>query len=143
MSRIHHTITEIVATVYCEQKTVFDATVGDARPDSVREKTRQGVFEHLRFEVEGRTQAAIDKRCFIATQVYGADAPETVLLRAWRDAVLMQYMPGRMFVWFYYVVSPALVRLIVRLPAFVGPARAMLSALVNRIGRRWPALTGV
>ena len=93
----YHTITDIVGTVYCEQKVVFDRERGDARPLEVRAKAAAGTFEHLRFQVEGQTRAAIDRRCFIATAIYGPDAAETNFLRAWRDRVLMPAMVGRLF----------------------------------------------
>ena len=54
----YHTITDIVGTVYCEQKVVFDRERGDARPLEVRAKAAAGTFEHLRFQVEGQTRAA-------------------------------------------------------------------------------------
>ena len=38
MPRPYHAITSIVATVYCEQKTVFDRGHGDAWPLAVRVK---------------------------------------------------------------------------------------------------------
>lgn len=82
MKRKYHSITDIVATVYCEQKTVFDRTRGDARPLSVRAKAVAGTLDHVRFQVEGRTRQAIDQRCFIASHVFGPDAQETNWLRA-------------------------------------------------------------
>jgi flagellar hook assembly protein FlgD len=48
-------------------------------------------------------------QCFIATAVYGSEtAAELDTLRAFRDKVLMQNALGRMFVNFYYAVSPPL-----------------------------------
>ena len=45
--------------------------------------------------------------CFIATAVYGSNnSPEVKLLRLWRDAVLLKRYFGRIFVKFYYKVSP-------------------------------------
>ena len=137
MSQRHHTITEIVDTVYCEQKAVFDKTIGDARPADVLAKARQGTFEHLRFEVEGRTQAVIDKRCFIASRVFGVDAPETVFLRAWRDAVLQRSFAGRAFVRVYYAASPGVVGVLDSLPGLARFARAFLVLLVRCVARFW------
>ena len=137
MSQRHHTITEIVDTVYCEQKAVFDKTIGDARPADVLAKARQGRFEHLRFEVEGRTQAAIDKRCFIASRVFGIDAPETVFLRAWRDAVLQRSCVGRLLVAAYYAVSPWLVQAMDAAPVLARCAKVSLSWFVSWLDRRW------
>lgn len=130
----YHTITDIVETVYCEQKVLFDRERGDARPLDVRAKAAAGTFEHLRFQVEGQTRAAIDRRCFIATAIYGADAPETNFLRAWRDRVLMPATAGRLFVRTYYATSPALVPLLCRSRGAATAVRAALNALLAVLG---------
>lgn len=130
----YHTITDIVGTVYCEQKVVFDRERGDARPLEVRAKAAAGTFEHLRFQMEGQTRAAMDRRCFIATAIYGPDAPETNFLRAWRDRVLMPAMAGRLFVRAYYAVSPALVPLLCRSRGAAKAMRAGLNALLRLLG---------
>ena len=45
--------------------------------------------------------------CYIATVVYGSyDAPEVLVLRKFRDIVLKRYSLGKMFISFYYLVSP-------------------------------------
>lgn len=47
--------------------------------------------------------------CFIATAVYGNELkPEVVLLRQFRDEVLLQNLLGKLFVKFYYAISPSL-----------------------------------
>lgn len=130
----YHTITDIVGTVYCEQKVVFDRERGDARPLAVRAKAAAGTFEHLRFQVEGQTRAAMDRRCFIATAIYGPDAPETNFLRAWRDRVLMPAMAGRLFVRAYYAVSPSLVPMLCRSRGVAKVVRAGLNALLSVLG---------
>lgn len=134
MKKRHATITDIVGTVYCEQKAVFDRELGDARPISVRAKAAAGTFEHLRFEVEGRTQAAIDRRCFIATAIYGVDAPETDFLRAWRDRVLMPSPVGRALVCIYYLVSPRLVPPLRRSTRATGAVRRGLDLVLRSLG---------
>ena len=51
--------------------------------------------------------------CYIATMAYGDyDHPQVVLLRKYRDDVLMQSFVGRMFVRTYYFISPKLVKLL-------------------------------
>lgn len=130
----YHTITDIVGTVYCEQKVVFDRERGDARPLEVRAKAAAGTFEHLRFQVEGQTRAALDRRCFIATAIYGPDAPETNFLRAWRDRVLLPTTAGRLFVRAYYATSPALVPLLSRSRGAAKTVRAALNALLAMLG---------
>lgn len=51
--------------------------------------------------------------CYIATMAYGDyDHPQVLLLRKYRDDVLMQSFVGRMFVRTYYFISPKLVKLL-------------------------------
>ena len=51
--------------------------------------------------------------CFVATTCYGNyDAPEVLALRQFRDDKLLKTFSGKVFVKFYYSVSPFLVRLI-------------------------------
>lgn len=52
--------------------------------------------------------------CYIATAIYGQDAPETTALRSWRDKVLMPSPLGRTFVKCYYALSPRVVPILVR-----------------------------
>jgi hypothetical protein len=120
----YHRITEIVGAIYCEQKVVFDRLHGDARPISVKAKATTGTFEHIRFEIEGKTQRAVDKRCFIASHVYGMDAPQTNSLRRWRDRALAPTRAGRMAIACYYMLSPTLLVVLRR------------SALLTRLVRR-------
>ncbi len=48
-------------------------------------------------------------RCFIATAVYGSySAPDVILLRRFRDQVLLKYAIGRCFVSVYYWISPSI-----------------------------------
>lgn len=45
--------------------------------------------------------------CFIATAVYGSHtSPEVILLRQYRDEILLQKSLGKFFVDFYYKFSP-------------------------------------
>ena len=130
MRKRYHSITDIVATVYCEQKAVYDRERGDARPLDVRIKAATGTFEHLRFRVEGQTSQIVDKRCFIASQVYGGEAWQTNTLRAWRDRVLMPRATGRVAVRLYYAVSPGIARVLERWPRAAGLVRRALDRLV-------------
>jgi len=126
----YHSITDIVATVYCEQKAVYDRERGDARPLDVRIKAATGTFEHLRFQVEGQTSQIVDKRCFIASQVYGGEAWQTNALRAWRDRTLMPRASGRAAVRLYYAVSPAIARVLASWPAAARLVRSVLDRIV-------------
>ncbi len=50
--------------------------------------------------------------CFISTEIYGLDSPQTNKFRAWRDNTLQKTVYGRLFIKFYYRVSPYIVYLI-------------------------------
>ena len=147
-----HTVSDIVALVYCEQKLVFDKRHGTARDADTERKAADGAFEHLRFEWEGytrnpgrllaklgqekprsRPRPAADSRCFIASQVYGPNADETDTLRAWRDKVLVPSLLGRVFVQLYYATSPALVAMVRRSPWLAKVARSELDRFVSKV----------
>lgn len=50
--------------------------------------------------------------CFIATAVYGENTWEVHLFRKWKDEVLQNHLSGRLFIKFYYLISPILARFI-------------------------------
>ncbi|MGV8991269.1 MAG: CFI-box-CTERM domain-containing protein [Thiobacillus sp.] len=77
-----------------------------------------------------RTPPTSKSNCFIATAVYGSDAFETNLLRAYRDRVLMPSMLGRLFVSCYYALSPRIVPLIERSERLASIVRAVLDRLI-------------
>lgn len=133
--RKYHTVTDIVATVYCEQKLVYDRERGKATPVDVRKQAVIGSFEHYRFQIEGQSRAVVDKRCYIATAIYGAEAPETQLLRTWRDRVLMTSWLGRMVVHCYYGLSPYLVQAFVHSAYVTRVVRGALDHLVANLSR--------
>lgn len=145
-------ITRIVSASYCEQKVILDRIHGQKKTAEVAHKAAQGDREHLRFESEGKALAArgpimpqptaasspapaTDKRCFIATAVYGEDAQETNALRAWRDQVLKVSFLGRWFIRIYYRVSPSVATIIGRRPMLLQIARQMLDSFLNWIVR--------
>ena len=85
-------------------------------------------------------QLAIDngiektKGCFIATACYGDyDAPEVKMLRNYRDEKLLHTRSGRIFVKFYYFISPSIAR---QLDKSDSIKRFVRSQLLNRILER-------
>ncbi len=53
--------------------------------------------------------------CFIATSTYeSVHAPEVVLLRQYRDRVLLKTFAGRVFVELYYLLSPPLAKIVAK-----------------------------
>ncbi|HMN14020.1 MAG TPA: hypothetical protein PKD55_17020 [Bellilinea sp.] len=90
---------------------------------------------HTHATTSGKSATTKDN-CFIATAVYGRDAPETNALRAWRDRALMPSSPGRTLVRGYYELSPRLVPLLHRSERFTAVVRAALDLLVRWLERR-------
>ncbi len=151
MRRGRHTVSNIVAAVYCEQKVIFDRQFGKAEPAHIRQLARDGTFNHARFEAEGyarnpllladklagkavgRAMRPGDSRCFVATAVYGGSHPSTGILREWRDRVLMKSRGGRLLVGAYYRVSPALLPVLRRHPALASVIRRALDWVVRRV----------
>ena len=85
---------------------------------------------------EGKTQYKVghDAACYIATCVYGSyDCPEVWVLRRFRDNVLAESVPGRMFIRVYYAVSPYLVRWFGDQEWFRGSWRLLLDPFVKSL----------
>jgi hypothetical protein len=70
-------------------------------------------------------------KCFIATELYGADSMQVAILRRFRDRVLLPSTLGRAFVAWYYRSGPTIVKLMrtARPVRFV--ARLYVGALVS------------
>ena len=70
--------------------------------------------------------------CYVATAVYGSyDCPEVWTLRRFRDNVLAKTWYGRLFIRFYYAVSPTAVKLFGNAQWFQDFFRARLDTLVS------------
>ena len=78
-----------------------------------------------------------DNNCFIATAVYGRDAPETNALRRWRDEKLLISPWGRLLTQTYYLVSPYVAESIGKSVFFKRQVRRLLDAHVRRINSRF------
>lgn len=65
---------------------------------------KQGDIKHDAFN-----QDAEDKRCYIASYLYGIDDPRTNSLRQFRDNWLLKFWPGKYLVNLYYALSPHLI----------------------------------
>lgn len=72
--------------------------------------------------------------CYIATAVYGSyDAPEVMILRAFRDNVLSRHCWGRMFIRVYYYVSPPLAEKLKGLQTVNRSVRYILNKFVKQL----------
>jgi hypothetical protein len=85
-----------------------------------------------------REEESTNKACFIATACYGCpNAPEVVVLRNFRDEVLLTSAIGTQLVNCYYSISPPIARQLSRHPAAAKSLRALfLAPLITLIRNR-------
>ena len=77
------------------------------------------------------------KGCYIATCIYGTyDCPSVWTLRRFRDSVLDRHWYGRMFIFFYYQISPLLIRLFGKNALFHSLGKRYLDQLVQYLQKQ-------
>lgn len=135
------TASDLAEMGFCELKCLQKARLGNVDTARSSQAKRAGRQEHERFheEVTRHHDAAVgqrgvsDKRCFVATAIYGIDDPRTQQLRVFRDRTLMGYMAGRLFVRIYYRLSPTVVATLATIPSLTRPTRYLLDHIRRRI----------
>lgn len=116
--------TQLAEMGYCEQRVLLAHRLGERTTPAQTRARARGNEAHLRYFVQG--VAAKDRRCFVASCVFGPDALETQQLRGYRDAVLLPRWWGRCLVALYYRVAPSMCRLLERWPAALSLTRTAL-----------------
>lgn len=82
--------------------------------------------------------------CFIATAAFGSyRAPEVILLQKFRDRFLLTNAPGKLFVEFYYRVSPPIADFIGHYDSLKRATRLALKPLIFSIQHRLAVYMGV
>ncbi|OPY91640.1 MAG: Fibronectin type III domain protein [Syntrophus sp. PtaU1.Bin208] len=82
--------------------------------------------------------------CFIATAAFGSyHAPEVIVLRKFRDRILLASTPGRLFVALYYRVSPPIAAFIGRDELLKRATRLSLKPLIFSLQHRLGVYMGV
>ena len=72
--------------------------------------------------------------CYVATSIYGSyDCPEVWTLRRFRDNTLAKTIPGRLFIKFYYAVSPTVVKYFGDTKVFKNFFKLRLDKLVSKL----------
>lgn len=94
---------------------------------SAKAARQKGNAKHDEFN-----QVATDKRCYVASYLYGPEDCRTERLRRFRDNYLIGSRTGRACIFCYYALSPALVSLAKR----SNVVRDIVKGLVNRIVER-------
>lgn len=116
---------------FCEKRVQLAHMYGEQVTPEQRKAMARGQVAHQRYLEDGLA-ATSDRRCFVATCVFGSDARETKVLREYRDTVLLRRRWGRALVAVYYRVAPLGCRVMGRWPAAVGKVRCVLLAVVAR-----------
>ena len=123
---------ELAKLGYCEAKARFDQRHGELPTPLQLDRRREGNEAHRLFhrDAVAYQNRASDRRCFVATYVFGAEAPETIALREFRDSVLIPTHWGCRAVRLYYAVSPGLCRIFPLIPGATWFVRAGLRRFV-------------
>ena len=98
----------------CERLVFFEARCGKRKSRCQLEAIDRGKKEHATFFREGvrsrpGVQTSLSKPwCFCASLAWGPEAPETELLRKFRDRILRRSTAGRRLIRLYYRTAPVL-----------------------------------
>lgn len=123
--------TELAQMGFCEKQVLLNHLYGKRTTSEQRDSMARGQAAHQQYLDEGMTSTA-DRRCFVASCVFGPEAVETQVLRAYRDAVLSRQCWGRWAVAVYYRISPTVCRILERSPIAAAGVRGLLRIVVNR-----------
>lgn len=109
----------------------FDDFCDDFCDECYEEGYDEGYETARRNTRRSSTSGSSSDGCYIATAVYGSyDCPEVWTLRRFRDEYLKGSVFGRLFVRFYYAVSPGLVRRVGGRDFFRKPVKRVLDQFV-------------
>lgn len=128
---------ELAEMGFCEKRVLLAHVNGQRFTAEQRRSAERGLRAHEVYYREGLAAVSADgsdRRCFVATRLYGDEAWQTRALRRFRDEVLLQRRLGREFVAAYYAIAPAVCRVLTRLPWLRPPVRALV-AMLARVAR--------
>lgn len=127
--------TELAQMGFCEKRMLLAHRLGERSTPAQRMARLRGQAAHQQYFEEGAAAAA-DRRCFVATFVFGPDAQETAVLRAFRDTVLLPRWWGPLAVAAYYRAAPSVCTIMARLPFTSAWGRWVLRAVVAQCRTR-------
>lgn len=140
-SRTTVTASDLAQSCVCEQQWVFDLEHGKKRTRDQERSAQAGIAAHAGMNLQaqlayrGVETSQPDQRCFIASALYGQDAPETQALRAFRDRKLAPFALGRLFMVFYYRSSPPIAAVLHRHPSLAAIARYIVSGIYRLLAQ--------
>lgn len=121
--------TDLAKMGYCEKRVLLAHLHGERTTREQRKSMSRGMAAHQRYFEDGMASVR-DRRCFVASCVFGPNAAETQVLRAYRDAVLIPRRWGRWMVAVYYRTSPAVCWLLDRSLVLSACVRGLLRIVV-------------
>lgn len=127
---------ELAEMGFCEKRVLLAHLHGQRLTLAQRRSVERGRQAHDQYYREGLAVASstgADRRCFVATYLYGDAAWQTETLRRFRDEVLLRSELGRRIVEAYYALAPSMCRLLARLPWLRPPARTLVGMLVRGV----------
>ena len=125
---------ELAQMGVCERWVKFEHDSGRRRTPEQLQAMERGLRAHEAFYRDGQDAARAGGRCFVATLVFG-EAPETRILRCFRDQVMRPRPLGRRSIIVYYRFAPAVCRFLDRRPSLLPVARWLLRGLASVAGR--------
>ncbi|MRV70592.1 hypothetical protein GJ700_02515 [Duganella sp. FT92W] len=131
------TASDLAEMGFCEKRVLLQARYGKRTSLERRHAQQRGLEAHAAFHLDGvRTIAGVTASgskpwCFIATAVYGGKAPETSVLRQFRDQVLRRTVVGRQIIVRYYQVSPVIADWLDRHPLAARVTRVVLRPVIG------------
>jgi len=127
-------VSELADVATCQRRVYLKAKLGERETSEQAVAKRRGNEIHDRaFKQNRPDDRSQDRRCFIASAVYGPDAWQTQRLRDFRDRELLVRWWGPLGVNLYYKLSPPLARVAERAPWLGRCSRWALDALVRRL----------
>lgn len=129
--RRHVTAKDLAAMGFCEKRVLLTHQLGERNSRALQQDMRRGLAAHRRYYEQGAAASSRD-RCVVATCVFGDAAPQTEVLRRYRDVVLLPQSWGRLAISIYYRFAPAACKALRRSPLLAGVTRAVLDAAVAR-----------
>lgn len=129
-------ISDLAEVATCQRRVYLKAKYGQKETNAQTMAKKRGIVLHEKAYQQKRPDSkSQDKRCYIATSIYGIDANETQTLRDFRDNTMMKTSVGRCLISMYYNISPHIVKLSNGKPWMITVSRLILNKFVRRLER--------
>lgn len=117
---------DVGRAAYCPRSVALK--YAGAKPSArAMDARKRGDLKHEEFN----RQATKDRRCYVASYLYGVDDPRTEILRQFRDRHIKRVPGGHYLIQCYYRVSPMVIGLSERIPIAGRIIRKVVDRLVS------------